>query len=270
VHVSVAGGLHRGIERARDLGCGCCQLFSHNPRGWSTPPLAPGERDLFLAARSAHDISPVFVHAPYLLNISSPDDALRTRSALALRTEMRRAADLGAEYVVLHTGTAHDGGGIERAAQSIREALAGETLAAGLLIENTSGKRGDVTPRVADLAGIIALCEGLVAGVCIDTCHAHAAGYDLATDDGRNRLLGEIAGELAPGAVRLIHLNDSRGPAGSGLDRHAHVGEGTIGTASLRAFLTSPLLAEVPIVLETPKETDEDDVRNLRAARELI
>lgn len=269
VHVSIAGGIHLAPERAHALGCTCMQIFGKSPRMWDAKPITPDEAAAFREARFRFDIAPVFVHAPYLLNIASPDDALRSKSVRALRDEMLRAGAIGAEYVVLHPGSCHDGEGRARASLSIKEALSGLKTYCGLLIENTSGKRGDIATAPAELGEIMDRAGGLVAGVCIDSAHAHAAGYDMRAD-GSQRLASELERYVGHGLVKLIHLNDSRSAMGSGTDRHADIGMGTIGSGGLRAMLSVSGFSGVPVVLETPKESDEDDLRNLAAARALF
>jgi len=246
------------------------QIFSHNPRGWGLKPIAKEEAELFRQRADELDISPVYVHVSYLLNIASSDAVLRERSVEMLIQELLRADAIGAGYVVLHTGTAHDPDGRRRAIESLNEVFAHASHRTGLLLENTSGKRGDIATRIEDLA---ALCEGSggrPAGVCLDTCHAFAAGYDFTLPEEIDRIADECARLLGPGAVRLIHLNDSKAAAGSGTDRHEHLGQGLIGVEALQSFLQHPVFTGVPVVLETPKHSDEDDPMNLRTARRLL
>lgn len=269
MHVSIAGGVAFAPERAHALGCTCMQIFSHSPRMWALADIPSKEAARFASERARLDINPVFVHASYLLNIASPDDALRAKSAMMLRAELLRAEALGADYLVLHPGTAHDAGGRGRASLSIVEALGGLTLRTGLLLENTSGKRGDIATTPQELGLIMKGSEGNVAGVCIDTAHAHAAGYDLRSD-GVERLAAELELHVGIDRIRLIHLNDSRAASGTGVDRHADIGTGTIGLDALGRTLAHPAFAGIALVLETPKDTDDDDLRNLAAARSLL
>jgi deoxyribonuclease-4 len=263
--------MQNALARAHALGCTAVQLFSHNPRGWRTDEIADEEALRFRALSAELDISPVYVHASYLINVASFDGGLRAKSAALLREEMGRADFIGAGYVVLHAGNAHDGeAGRLRAMDSIAEALGRGGYRAGLLIENTSGKRGDIASTVGELAAIMEGSGGLVAGVCLDTCHAFAAGYDLAAKAGRERLVSEIRDLLGVERLRLIHLNDSRGAMGSGVDRHEHIGRGKIGAEALGLFVRQRAIRGVPLILETPKKSDEDDPRNLRLAREIM
>lgn len=266
VHTSIAGGLHMGIKRAHELRCSTVQIFSHNPRSWLVKDIPDGDRVLFGRMALEHDISPVYVHASYLINISSSSETVRGKSAGLLREEMQRADAIGADFVVLHPGSSGDGSGMKRALRSLREALGGGGYAAGLLIENTSGKRGDIASTAEELKGIMDSSGGLVSGICIDTCHAFAAGYDLLTDEGREDLVRRLGGY----PVRLIHLNDAKGGLGSGLDRHEHLGMGRIGKEALGQFLSHGRFRDVPVILETPKKAEADDVENLKVLRDIL
>ena len=269
LHTSIAGGLHKALERGGLLGCDAIQIFSHNPRGWRTTPISEDEAALFKELRKSTGITPVAAHASYLLNIASPDVSIRSRSIAMLKEEMLRADFIGADYVVLHTGTAHDDRGLERAAESIKAALGDIEVRTELLLENTSGKRGDTTSRIPALARLLLLTSGLATGVCIDSCHAFAAGYDLTSNMGARELSAEVTEHLGADKVKLLHLNDSKGAHGTGTDRHEHIGKGNIGDKGLLRFLNAGPFKEVPAILETPRDSDDDDMANLKAARGL-
>jgi len=270
LHTSISGGLYRALEQGKALGCDAIQLFTHNPRGWRTTPISEEDAKLFKETRKRTGITPVCAHASYLLNIASPDDALRARSVDMLRQEMLRADVLGADFVILHTGTAHDGQGLKRAALSIKSALEEIDTDVSLLLENTSGKRGDTTYMIAALAELFFLTSDLCSGVCIDSCHAFAAGYDLATEVGAQKLSDEVREHMGGDLVKLLHLNDSKGEMGSGTDRHEHIGKGNIGAKGLARFLCADSFDGKPAILETPRKSDEDDINNLAGARALI
>jgi deoxyribonuclease-4 len=270
VHTSIAGGLHLSIVRAHGLGCTVAQIFSHNPRSWKTAAISRDEIFLLRSLRNELDVSPLFIHASYLINIASASRELAAKSMSLLKEEMERADIMGAEYVVLHPGSAHDGGGRRRAGKIIKRVLQAGTYRAGLLIENTSGKRGDIAPRVTDMAEIMEAAGGLTRGVCIDTCHAFAAGYDLRKRKGLEGLSDELKKHIGREGVLLIHLNDSKKAMGSGADRHEHIGEGEIGARALGALLRHPTFGNVPVILETPKHRSDDDRRNLRKVRALL
>ncbi|GAB4387764.1 MAG: deoxyribonuclease IV [Thermodesulfovibrionales bacterium] len=259
VHTSIAGGLHLALQRGAALGCGTVQIFSHNPRSWSVSGIGRREAGLFRAAAGRYRISPVFVHASYLINLASDSEEVRRKSEALLAEEMRRADAIGADFVVLHAGGSPGGLGPERAAESITRALKGMELRAGLVLEQTA----------SSLEGLRQTLRGarpLVAGVCIDSCHAFASGYDVRTREGVDSLLEGLDGA----AVRLIHLNDSRGGLGSRLDRHEHIGMGRIGEEGLRSFLLHRALRGIPVILETPKKSEADDAANLERVRRML
>jgi deoxyribonuclease-4 len=270
VHTSIAGGLHKSLIRAHGLGCTTVQIFSHNPRGWKTNEIHREEIKLFINFRKKLDISPVYVHASYLINIASSSKKLRARSVALLKEEMRRADVLGADFVVLHTGSAHDGQGLQRAVKSIIETFKDENYNTGLLIENTSGKRGDIASTMIEMSQILKKTDSRLSGICIDTCHAHAAGYDLTLKNGRDKLIKEIKELIGIEKLKLIHLNDSKGEVGTGIDRHEHIGLGKIGAEALGSFVRHVEIKDIPLILETPKKSDSDDARNLTLTKKLI
>lgn len=275
VHTSIAGGIHRSVERAAALKCNTLQIFSHNPRTWLSREVSPEEASRFRELAAHHDMRPIFIHASYLINLSSPDEETRKKSVDLLAYELRTARTLGADHVVLHPGKAVGRElkeALRKAAEALSQAYAeAEVQAVGVLLENTAGQRGDISSTIPLLAEIIDNTPpGCVKGLCLDTCHAYASGYDITAPEGLERLNDEIARYISPLKVELVHLNDSkRGPA-SGIDRHEHIGRGRIGIEGLWRFLSSPFFPEAPLILETPKESEEDDGKNLDRVRELL
>lgn len=274
VHISIAGGLDKGLERASELGCSAVQLFSHNPRGWKIGIRDPLEISKFRAFKMEFDIQPVFIHTSYLINLASAQHDLLRKSIDMIIAELNIADEINAEYVVLHTGSAsgdQPDAARARAVEALKHVAKQGRWKAGLLLENTAGERGDITSRIAEIAGIMEkVPSGLIAGLCLDTCHAFSAGYDIATEAGIESLAEEIGQYIAKEDVRLVHLNDSKKPMGSGVDRHEHIGEGTIGTTGLMKFLNHPFFRKAPLILETPKKSDEDDRRNLDIVKKYI
>jgi deoxyribonuclease-4 len=274
VHVSIAGGIDKGLERARELGCSTIQMFSHNPRGWALVKRDEAEIGRFRQLREEFDISPVFIHTSYLINLASSDKELMKRSVDMVVQELNIADEIGAEYVVLHTGSASGdkpASARTRAIEALRRVSEQGMWNAGLLLENTAGEKGDITSRIAEIAEIRERVRpGLIAGICLDTCHAFSAGYDITKADGITALAAEIRSCFGKAALRLIHLNDSKKPVGSGVDRHEHIGEGTIGKKGLREFLLHPFFSDIPLVLETPKKSDDDDRRNIMLVRKIL
>ena len=271
VHVSIAGGIDKGLERAKDLGCTTVQMFSHNPRGWRIGTRGEEEIARFRELKNALDISPVFIHTSYLINLASPSQDLTGRSEAMVIEELNIADQINAEYVVLHTGSASgdDPASARRRAIEAMKKIGGKgRWKAGLLLENTAGERGDITSHIHELAEIIDLVRpGLVAGICIDTCHAFSAGYDISTAEGVDALAEEIGRCCGRDMLRLVHLNDSKKRIGSGVDRHEHIGEGAIGKKGFRRFVNHPFFTGIPLVLETPKNSEDDDRRNLKTVR---
>jgi len=274
VHTSIAGGVHLSLERARELGCSTMQIFSHNPRQWLTSEIPQDSIGKFKQLRSDYDINPVFIHSSYLINLAALDNSLLEKSSRLLAKEIDLADSLGADYVVLHTGSAsldkEDNARI-RAIQALERISKERKWKAKLLLENTSGEKGDISSRIRDLAYIMdSVNKGLIGGLCIDTCHAFAAGYNLSENDGLAEFVKELETHASIDAVKVIHFNDSKKDYNSKVDRHEHIGEGRIGKEGLKRFLNHPALKSIPLILETPKKSEDDDVRNLRAVRDLF
>lgn len=274
VHTSIAGGIHLAMERARELGCNTAQIFSHNPRAWFIGAIPEDSIVLLKELRKAYDIAPVFVHCSYLINLASSDSSARERSIRLLIREMDLADLLGAEYVVLHTGSAsQDVGDVARgrAINALRKVSQNRKWQAGLLLENTAGQRGDISSRIKDLAEIIEGVAGsLIKGVTIDTCHAFQAGYELTSEKGLAEMREEIENYLGTERVKLIHLNDSKRAFHSRIDRHDHIGSGLIGRKGIARFINDPAFVRVPLILETPKKKEDDDKKNLSTVRRLM
>lgn len=274
VHTSIAGGIDKSIGRARELGCNTLQFFSHNPRGWAIKDRDSGECAEFRRLRAEFGIAPAFIHTSYLINLAAGDKGLLKKSVAMVTEELHIADALGAEYVVLHTGSASADSpdhARKRAIEGLTEVAGAGRWKAGLLLENTAGERGDTTSRIAEIAEIIReVPPGLIAGICLDTCHAFVAGYDLRSRDGIDSLAAEIDHYVGRESLRLVHLNDTKGEVGSRLDRHEHIGEGKLGLEAIRSIVNHPFFRQVPLILETPKKTDEDDLRNLARVKSLF
>ncbi|MBI5639297.1 MAG: deoxyribonuclease IV [Nitrospirae bacterium] len=274
IHTSIAGGIDKALERARYLDCSTVQIFSHNPRGWQVANRNAVEIKRFRDLKRQFEIFPVYIHTSYLVNLAAKQKDLHRKSIDMMVQEMEIADIFGAEYVVLHTGSAageEARSARKRSVEALKLISERGTWKAGLLLENTAGERGDITSRIVEIAEIIDQAPpGLVSGICLDTCHAFSAGYNFAQEEGIDALATEIRIYLGQDKLRLIHLNDSRRPMGSGVDRHEHIGKGTIGSKGLKRFLQHPFFCGIPLILETPKKTDADDVLNLRAVRQLI
>lgn len=274
VHTSIAGGLPLSLRRAAALGCNTLQIFSHNPRGWAVKPMSEGDASRFRALRTELDISPVYVHTSYLINIASCDARLRRKSIDLLTVEMDRADSINADYVVLHTGSAagdDESSSRKRAADALDEIARMGRWKAGLLLENTAGEKGDISSRIIDMAEIMSAVRiPLISGICFDTCHAFAAGYDIRDEKGIWKIADEIGESVGPDKLKLIHLNDSKGGVGSHIDRHEHIGSGKIGAKGLRKFINHPPFKYIPLILETPRKRESDDPTNLKYVRRML
>ncbi len=274
VHTSIAGGICTGLERAKRLGCNTLQIFSHNPRAWAVKDIPQDEVSTFVKLRKKYGLSPVFIHTSYLINLASVKRELRKKSEQMVTYELDIADRIGAEYVVLHTGSASGDdpkSARKRVIESLTEISRKGKHRSGLLLENTAGQRGDITSKIYEIAEIIEkVPKGLISGICLDTCHAFCAGYNIRSEKGINALSDEIDRFLDRGMVRLLHLNDSKGILGSGRDRHEHIGKGEIGIRGIKKVLLHPRFNNIPVILETPKKSETNDIENLRRVRKLL
>ncbi len=268
-HLSIAGALRRSLMEARLLGCQALQIFVQNPRSWKWRPVAPQEIRQFRTARRQSGLDPLVVHLSYLPNLAATDPLLYRRSQERLFLELALAADLEADYLVIHPGHGPlEEASFQRVAQALAEAVSRVGSPPLVLLENTAGQGQELGWHPAQLARIMAL-SGVPLGICLDTAHAYAAGYDLGTAQGGTRLLSEIAQGPGLGQVKMLHLNDSKVALGSRRDRHWHLGRGTIGLAGLQQFLAHPWLPGAAAILETPRRRRADDFLNLLVARSL-
>jgi deoxyribonuclease-4 len=274
-HVSVAGGMPTAIERATALGCTAAQVFVKNANQWQGRELPEEEVATFRAARAASRVGPLVAHASYLINLCSADPALLARSREALVDELCRCARLGVDGLVLHPGAhlgAGEEAGIDRVAASLDAVLSTlPDVSTRVLLENTAGQGSCLGYRLEHLASIRAqVASPHRVGVCLDTCHAFAAGYAIHKRQGYEDFVTEIEELLGLPAVGCFHLNDSVRPFNSRRDRHAHIGEGEIGLAAFARLLHDPRLRAIPMVLETePGDEMEGHRRDLERLRGL-
>jgi deoxyribonuclease IV len=263
-HVSPAGGLPKAIERGVERGCTAIQIFNQSPRMWK--PTAYREEDVaaFREAMADSPIDAVLIHAVYLINCASDDKEIRAKSLASLTHSLRVGHAIGASGVVLHPGSAktgHVGEAIARAGETIAAALA-DSEGCELHLENTAGAGGTLGRSFEELAALLeAAGAGKRLGVCLDSCHLLASGYDIRTPEKLATVLRESSRKLGRGTVRSLHLNDSQTPLGSNRDRHANVGSGELGRKGCGAFVSAPSLQKLPCVLETPGENREGPPR---------
>lgn len=273
-HCSIAGGLSCALDRAAEMDCTALQFFSRNPRGWATKPLADEEADLFRATRERHGLRAVTIHTNYLVNLAAVDPVVRERSVAAFRDELARAALLGADYLVVHPGSSRGGTvreGIDAAVDAIRVAARGLDLGGVMvLIENTAGQGDCIGRSFEQVAEIVDRAGADVPmGVCLDTAHTFAAGYELISEAGFKRTMRELSKTVGLERVRVIHFNDSRAAFGSNVDRHWHIGEGHIGLEGLGRVARHKPLAHAALILETPIDADHSEEWNFARLREL-
>jgi deoxyribonuclease-4 len=271
VHVSIKDGFVGAGKTALELGCDGWQMFVGNPRGWARKPIAATEYDNFKAFRSQTKLWPVVVHLAYLPNLATEDPQLAEKSRLTLTEEFDRANLLGTDFLVLHPGKSKNVTGLTQVAQVVNTVLAEVAGPTILLFENQAGMGSELVTKLEDMARLLAMIEARQrVGVCFDTCHAFAAGYDLTTAAGWEDTIAVIDRTIGLETLRLFHLNDSMGELGSHLDRHQHIGLGKIGLAGFEYLVNHPELSKLPGILETPQTTLDDDRRNLAALRSLI
>jgi deoxyribonuclease-4 len=259
-HVSPAGGLPNAIQRGLERGCQAIQIFNQSPRRWKPTAYSEDDFAAFREARAGSPIGAVLVHAVYLLNCASDDPELRAKSLASLVHSLRVGEGIGASAVVLHPGSAKAGdvrSAIKRAGKTIRQALS-ESDGCPLDLENTAGAGGTLGRSIDELAALLeAGGEDERLGICLDSCHLFASGYDIRTPAGIDAVTSEISAKIGLERVGSLHLNDSQAGLGSNRDRHANVGEGELGRAGCAAFLAAPAFEALPCVLETPGEDHE-------------
>jgi deoxyribonuclease-4 len=274
-HVSVKGGADRAPERAADIGAAVLQLFTKMPNRWADPAISDKRAAAFEEAREEFDIDLVAAHDSYLINLASPDDTLWERSVASFAAELSRCRAYGVDLLVTHPGNATDrkfDRGIEDNARGLTKALRAEGGDTRVLLEITAGTGTTIGATFENLAKIIDLVEDDQRdrlGVCFDTCHAWAAGYDLA--DGWDDVWAEFDELIGMDRLLMFHMNDSRNPFGSKKDRHAGIGDGTMGLAPFRQIMNDDRMHDIPKILETPKgkQGDPADERNLGILRDL-
>ena len=278
-HMSIAGGLHLAAHRAQSAGCECLQIFTKNSNQWSCKPLGQPEVQQFLQAVADAGLSAPIAHASYLINLAAPDEGLWRKSIDALVVEWQRCEQLQLEGLVLHPGahtTSSAAEGLQRVVLAVQECLQRVSpKCCRLLLENTAGQGSCLGWQIEQLAWLLTAIDSPWVGICWDTCHALAAGYDFRTAKGLREMIGRLETTGVLPHVAAVHVNDSKKECGSRVDRHEHIGLGCIGEAGFRRFLRSSVFKSLPMYLETPKEVDPEsgqewDIRNLATLRRLV
>lgn len=275
LHVSISGSIDRAVDNATAIGCTAFQIFTRNPRGWGFKKLVKEEVKSFKEklSESKIDQNAVCAHMPYLPNLSSPKKDLYKKSLDTLLNEVKRCETLGVPYLVIHLGS-HLGEGTEVGIKNLVNAC--NTAAKKvknnviILLENTAGQKNSVGSRFEELNQILGQLEPRKRfGVCFDTCHAFAAGYDLRSKDAVEDTIAAFDKHVGMKELRIVHLNDSKGNINCNMDRHEHIGMGYIGEKGFRAFLANKEIKKRVLILETPIDNRRDDSGNLKKVREL-
>lgn len=273
-HAPIAGGLQNALLKSHGLGCDTVQIFSRNPRGWTAKTLAREEVENFRCVRAETRIDPVVIHCNYLVNLAAANPEIREKSRAAFREEIERGILLGADYLVVHPGSAKgacEEDGIRTCALTLKEACDGIELGEfRILLENTAGQGECIGYRFEHLREIIAACPELPLGVCLDTAHAFTSGYDLRDEDGFQATIESLERNVGTENVRAVHFNDSKAQYNSRVDRHWHIGLGHIGLEALCRVAQHPSLAHAAFLLETPQDELGDDARNLATLRSFV
>ena len=277
IHLGTTGGASNAVERAREIGANTFQIFSSSPRMWRAPKIDPAQAARMKELRAKLDVGPLVIHTSYLVNVCSQSDEVRQKSIAAFRGEIERALALGAEYLVLHPGSwkglTRDEG-LKLAADSITRAIDGlawQGTGFHILIENTAGAEfslGGSFDQVAEL--VHRLRATAPVNVCLDTCHTHVAGYDLVTAEGYEETMRQVGATVGFEAVRVWHCNDAKAERGSKLDRHEHIGQGTMGVEPFRRLLNDKRFAHAAFIAETPVDAPGDEERNVRVLKSLV
>ena len=267
VHVSIAGSMDLSIDRARSLDLNTFQIFTRNPRGWKFSDLKESNVVNFKNKILSENISTVVCHMPYLPNLSSPKEDVHDMSINALSSELERCNTLGIEYVVTHVGS-HLGTGLEkgldRVVKACNAALSNSSNNTMIVLENTAGTKNNVGSKFDELKYIFDnVNDKSRIGFCFDTCHAFAAGYDLSTSKSVIDTLNKFDQIIGLKYLKVVHLNDSKGELGNGLDRHQHIGRGFIGESGFRELLKNSIIKQLPLILETPIDETFDDEYNI-------
>lgn len=275
-HISIAGGVDRAVSTAQGVGCEALQIFVKSSNQWRAAPFRDGEVQRFRAQLAASGLGPVVAHDSYLINLCCPGEFLWKRSIEALLVELDRCEALGIPFLVVHPG-AHTGSGEEagldrliQAIDIVHEGRRGQRVQ--ILLETTAGQGTGLGHRFEQLGAVLrSVREPRRLGVCLDTCHVFAAGYDLRTRDAYRRTMDEFEEAVGLDNLKAIHLNDSKKDLGSRVDRHEQIGKGRLGVEAFRLLLNDPRLAAMPMLLETPKGPDyEEDRVNLALLRSLM
>lgn len=268
-HISISGGVNRAIDRALELNCSTFQVFTRNPRSWKFQALTEDDINSYRNKIAVSKINPVYSHMPYLPNLSSPNDETYKKSKASLIEEVKRCKLLKIPFIITHIGSHLGAGktvGLEKIVAALDEASLDENPM--ILLENGAGSLNNIGNRIEELAMIINKVEPEI-GICFDTCHAFAAGYDLSSKLGLDSTLKAIKINIGLDRIKLVHLNDSLGELNSHIDHHEHIGLGKIGLRGFKQILRSQL-SEIPMIMETPVDHRRINAENMNLVLNLL
>jgi deoxyribonuclease-4 len=277
IHLGTVGGASNAVERAREIGANTFQIFSSSPRMWRAPKVDPAQAARMRELRARLDVGPLVIHTSYLVNVCSQSDEIREKSITAFRGEIERALALGAEYLVLHPGSwkglTRDEG-LKLAADSITRSIDGlpwQGTGFHILIENTAGAEFSLGGSFEQVTELVSRLRATApVNVCLDTCHTHVAGYDLVSPEGYEQTMAQVAATVGFDAVRVWHMNDAKAERGSKLDRHEHIGQGTMGIEPFRRLLNDQRFSHAAFIAETPVDAPGDEEGNVRVLKSLV
>lgn len=271
LHISISGSIDRAVDRAAEIGCTAFQIFTRNPRGWNYSPLTEQEAESYVSKSKKFDLLSV-THMPYLPNLASPVPDTQKRSLDSLAGELERCGILEIPYLVTHLGS-HLGSGVERGMRNVAnvciQALEIAENDVMILLENTAGSKNSVGSSFDQIKEIMDMIDSKRVGVCFDTCHAFAAGYDLRTDEKITETIEKFDSMVGMKNLKVVHVNDSKGELGGNKDRHEHLGMGQIGEKGFHALLKRQEIRSLPLILETPVDDRRPDIGNLNKLRAL-
>jgi deoxyribonuclease IV len=279
-HVSIAGGIHNSVLNAQKIGCTAFQIFTRNPRGWAEKELKDDEIKLFRSnlKKSGIRIDSVAAHMPYLPNLSGPDGEMYQKSLDSFRNELIRCSRLGIEYLVIHLGSHREQGKDKGIKQLIKSCVTGvdyfrsnynKKMNVTILLENSASQKNSLGDTLEELREILDKLPNKTYGICLDTCHAFASGYDLSTENACNQFINKFDKIVGLEVLKFIHLNDSKYEIGSHLDRHELVGHGKIGIEGLKTIINDKTIRDIPMVMEPHFVSIEDDAKNLEMVLKL-
>ena len=270
-HVSIARGIDKTPQRARDLGCECFQIFSRSPRGGKPPELRDELVESFLTECSKYNITEYYIHTPYYINLCSEKKDLRNSSIAIIKEELKRGSTLGVKYAMTHLGSSKDTGrkqAVKLIIESLKKVMDNDDFSTQLLLENTAGQGATVGDSFEELAYILEGVREFDIGICIDTAHLFASGYDIRTKDQFKKTLNEISNTIGLENIKLFHGNDSKVGLGERKDRHEHIGKGKIGTQGFKNIITNPTFEKINMIVETPLDKVGDDIKVLKKLRD--